>query len=126
MDEAVRCDRVALIHKGRILDVEAPAVISANYPLPLLAVRASDRYRVIGVLRAFPHAFAVHPFGDNLHYTDARRDVEPAAIAEELRVYLEREGFPDAVVTPIEAGIEDSFMALMGQGEWRGGGGVHA
>jgi ABC-2 type transport system ATP-binding protein len=130
MDEAVRCDRVALIHKGRILDVDAPAAISAKYPLPLLAVRAPDRYRLIGVLRGFPHASAVHPFGENLHYTDARHGMDAAALAAELRTYLEREGFPDAIVTPIQADIEDSFMALMGQGEWRGGGGggggVHA
>ena len=115
MDEADRCDRVALIHKGRILDVDAPAAISRGYPFPLLAVRARDRYRLIGVVRAFPHARAVHPFGEDLHYTDDRRDMDRAAIGVELSAYLEREGFPDAVVTPIEAGIEDSFMELMGE-----------
>ena len=114
MDEADRCDRVALIHKGRILGIDAPSAISASYPLPLLAVRASMRYRLIGALRAFPHALAVHPFGEELHYTDSRRGLDSIAIADELRAYLEREGFSDAVVTPIEAGIEDSFMAMMG------------
>lgn len=121
MDEADRCDRVALIHKGRILHVDAPAAISASYPFPLLAVRASDRYRLIGVVRSFPHARAVHPFGEDLHYTDDRRDTDRAASALELRTYLQREGFPDAVVTPIEAGIEDSFMELMGEGDREGG-----
>jgi ABC-type multidrug transport system ATPase subunit len=123
MDEAGRCDRVALIHKGRILDIDAPGAISAKYPMPLLAVRASNRYRLIGTLRAFPQVLAVHPFGEDLHYTDARRGLDPAVIAEELRAYLEREGFPDAVVTPIQAGIEDTFMAMMGEGEgeWRAG-----
>jgi ABC-2 type transport system ATP-binding protein len=115
MDEADRCDRVALIHRGRILDVDAPAAISRGYPFPLLAVRAGDRYRLIGVVRAFPHARAVHPFGEDLHFTDSRRGMDRAAIAAELRTYLEGEGFPDAVVTPIEAGIEDSFMELMGE-----------
>jgi ABC-2 type transport system ATP-binding protein len=114
MDEADRCDRVALIHKGRILDVDAPAAISRGYPFPLLAVRAGDRYRLIGVVRAFPHARAVHPFGEDLHYTDGRRDMNRAGIAIELRTYLNREGFADAIVTPIDAGIEDSFMELMG------------
>jgi ABC-type multidrug transport system ATPase subunit len=121
MDEAGRCDRVALIHKGRILDIDAPGAISAKYPMPLLAVRASNRYRLIGTLRAFPQALAVHPFGEDLHYTDARRELGPAVIAEELRAYLEREGFPDAVVTPIQAGIEDCFMAMMGKEQWGGG-----
>jgi hypothetical protein len=57
----------------------------------------------------------VHPFGEDVHYTDARGDAEPAAIAEELRDYLRRHGFDDAAVAPIQAGIEDSFMALMGE-----------
>jgi ABC-2 type transport system ATP-binding protein len=116
MDEAGRCDRVALIHKGKILDVDAPAAISARYPLPLLAIRGAERYRLIRALRAFPHAYAVHPFGEDLHYTDARHDRQPAAIAEELRDYLRRERFEDASATPIAAGIEDSFIALMGEG----------
>jgi ABC-2 type transport system ATP-binding protein len=114
MDEADRCDRVALIHGGRILDVDVPAAISAKYPRPLLAVRSADRFRLIGALRRFPQALAVHPFGEDLHYTDARGDMAPALIADELRAYLAREDFPDAVVAPIRAGIEDSFMALMG------------
>jgi ABC-type multidrug transport system ATPase subunit len=113
MDEANRCDRVALIHKGRILQIDAPASISAHYPLPLLAVRAAERYRLIRALRDFPHARAVHPFGEDVHYTDARSEAEPAAIAKELSDYLRRDRFADAAVAPIEAGIEDSFMALM-------------
>jgi ABC-2 type transport system ATP-binding protein len=113
MDEANRCDRVALIHKGRILQIDAPSAISAHYQLPLLAARAGERYRLIRALRAFPHAHAVHPFGEDVHYTDARAGADPAAIAEELRVYLRRDGFDDATVAPIEAGIDDSFMALM-------------
>ena len=117
MDEADRCDRVALIQKGRILDIDAPAAISARYPLPLLSVRARDRYRLLGVLRAFPHAHSVYPFGEEVHYTDARADADPEAIAAELRAYLRRERFDDASVAPAAAGIEDSFMALMGAGD---------
>jgi ABC-type multidrug transport system ATPase subunit len=115
MDEADRCDRVALIHKGRMLGVDAPSRISASYPLPLVAVRAADRYRLIGVVRAFPHARAVHPFGEELHYTDRRRQTAPDTVAAELRAHLTREGFSDVVVTPIDAGIEDSFMELMAE-----------
>jgi ABC-2 type transport system ATP-binding protein len=115
MDEANRCDRVALLHKGRILDVDAPSAIGARYPLPLLAGRADERHRVIRVLREFPYAYAVHPFGEDVHYTDVRRDMDADSIVEELRAYLHREGFEDATVAPTPPGIEDSFMALMGQ-----------
>lgn len=114
MDEAGRCDRVALIQKGRILDIDPPTALGARYPLPLLAVRANDRLRLLQVLRHYPHAHAVYPFGAELHYTDTRTGLDRAALAAEIRGYLETEGFGDVEVAPIEAGIEDSFMALMG------------
>lgn len=114
MDEAGRCDRVALIQKGRILDIDAPERIGEQYPLPLFAVRANDRYRLIRVLRDHPHAYSAYPFGDELHYTDARRGADATRLAAEVRAYLSRAGFTDVEVAPIPAGIEDSFMMLMG------------
>jgi ABC-2 type transport system ATP-binding protein len=117
MDEAMRCDRVALIQAGRILDIDAPDRIGARYPLPLLAVRASERYRLLRTLRRFPHARSVYPFGEELHYTDARADADPAAVAGDVAEWLRGEGFADAAARPIAAGIEDSFMALMGAPE---------
>ena len=117
MDEAVRCDRVALIQAGRILDIDAPEAIGARYPLPLLSVRAGERYRLLRTLRRYPHARAVQPFGEELHYTDARADADLAAVAGEVAAWLRAEGFADAEAAPIRAGIEDSFMALMGEPE---------
>jgi ABC-2 type transport system ATP-binding protein len=116
MDEADRCDRVALIQEGRILEIDAPGAIGRHYPLPLLAVRAADRYRALQALRRFPHVASVFPFGDTLHYTDARPGASPQAIAAELLSFLAAEAIPEAEVEPIAAGIEDSFMALMGAG----------
>jgi ABC-type multidrug transport system ATPase subunit len=113
MDEATRCDRVALLQQGRVLAVDAPAAIAARYPHPLLAVRAADRRESIRILRDYEHAVSVFPFGDELHYTDARNDVAPDLIARDLREYLGASGVGDASVAPIRAGIEDAFMALM-------------
>ena len=115
MDEADRCDRVALMQHGRVLAVDAPAAISARFPHPLLAVRAGGRrHALIQALRAHPHAASVYPFGDELHVGDARTGTPAAAIAPELRDWLRARGFVGAEVAPIRAGIEDAFMALMG------------
>ena len=113
MDEADRCDRVALIQGGRILEIDPPGEIGRHYPLPLLAVRAADRYRALQALRRLPHAASVFPFGDTVHYTDARTGMDAESIAAELRAFLLAERIEDAAVEPIAAGIEDSFMALM-------------
>ena len=71
MDEAVRCDRVSLMQAGRLLVTDRPAEIGRRYPRPLFAVRGPDVLGLLGALRRFPHAAAVWPFGESLHYTDA-------------------------------------------------------
>ncbi len=109
MDEAQRCDRVALMQNGRLLGIDTPTRIEALFDRPLLSVHGGNRYGLLKALRAAPHVFTVYPFGDTLHYTDAREVSDPA----ELHQYLRAEGFPEAEVAPIRAGIEDVFMALM-------------
>jgi ABC-2 type transport system ATP-binding protein len=114
MDEALRCDRIALIHGGRILEIDPPHDIGGRYELPLIAVRGANRFGLLQALRRFPHERSVYLFGDELHYTDRRAGMSPEAIATELRDFLVQHGHHDAVTQPIKAGIEDSFMALMG------------
>ena len=114
MDEAVRCDRVALVQVGKLLAVDTPATISRQYDRPLIAISGGRRYEMLLTLRELRHARSVYPFGDSLHYTDVRADVESNAIVAELEKYLRGRGFTDAKAEPIQAGIEDSFMALMG------------
>jgi len=113
MDEAVRCARVALIQRGRILDVADPRTIGARFERPLLAVRSTERVRLLRTLRALPDAHSVFPFGDAVHYAPARNDREASAVALELQRALVDQGIHDAEVTPIEPGIEDVFMELM-------------
>lgn len=114
MDEALRCDRVALIHGGKILEIDPPREVGSRYPLPLFAVRGADRFQLLKALREFPHAHAVYLFGEDLHYTDARTGVATATVINELREFLAGRGHQDIEVSPIKAGIEDSFMELMG------------
>ncbi len=114
MDEALRCDRVALIHGGKILEIDPPRSIGTRYGLPLIAVRGGDRFGLLHTLREFPHAHAVYLFGDELHYTDKRADALPEAVARELGEYVAARGHKDVEAHPIVAGIEDSFMELMG------------
>ena len=113
MDEAIRCDRVALVQGGKILEIDPPGEIGSHYPLPLLEVVGHDRYPLLLALRKAPNAHAVYPFGIEIHFTDSRKGYDPARAASELSSYIASQGFTDVHVTPIEAGIEDSFMELM-------------
>jgi ABC-type multidrug transport system ATPase subunit len=114
MDEASRCDRVALMQAGRVLAIDAPEAIGARFPGPLFAVRGQDRYRMLAALRRYPHVASVLPFGEELHYGDRRVDQAPERITAEVLGYLEVEGFAGVEMVPIRPGIEDAFIALMG------------
>lgn len=109
MDEASRCDRVALVQRGRILRIDTPEAVSAAYPRVLLSVRGADRLGMLAALRAHPHAASVWPFGASLHFTDARAGADADATARELREWLAARSLA-ADVSPIPATIEDAFM----------------
>ena len=110
MDEASRCDRVALMQKGRLLLVDAPGAIGEAYPRPIFSVRAAERLGTLGVLRRFPHAAAVWPFGEVVHYTDARPGMSNASIITEVEAFARAAGVEALEMRPIAAGIEDAFM----------------
>ena len=110
MDEASRCDRVGLIQDGSLLAVDAPDALREAYEWPLLSVQAEDRYRVLNALREFEHARSAFPFGAELHYSDARAEAAPSAVADEVRAFLRGRGFEQVELRPIGAGIEDVFM----------------
>lgn len=114
MDEASRCDRVALMQSGALLAIDEPRNIGARFPRPLFAVSASARVPLLAALRSYPHIASAFPFGDTVHASDARVSVGAAQQSSELLTYLQQRGLSDARVSLIEPGIEDAFMELMG------------
>jgi ABC-2 type transport system ATP-binding protein len=115
MDEATRCDRVSLMQAGRLLVTDRPDAIGRAYPRPLVAVRGPDILGLLGALRRFPHVAAAWPFGEAVHYTDARRDAAPELITRELSAHVASAGLEGVSMSPIPAGIEDAFMWYMTQ-----------
>jgi ABC-2 type transport system ATP-binding protein len=114
MDEANRCDRVALIQRGRLLGIDTPQQIASSFDRPLLAIRTGDRYRARLALRGWVHTHSVYSFGDTLHYADTRNELGPDPLAAEVRAFLSSAGFADAVVQPTAPTVEDTFIARMG------------
>lgn len=114
MDEANRCDRVALMQGGRVIALDTPAAIAGSFARPLFAVRARDRLAALDALRSFPHVHSVFPFGDVHHFTDERRDLPADTVAAEVRRYLAGAGVTDADVEPVTPTVEDVFIDRMG------------
>jgi ABC-type multidrug transport system ATPase subunit len=117
MDEADRCDRVALMQRGRILAIDAPNTITSSYEHPLFAVKAGKRYAALRALRTYANTASVYPFGEALHFVDARAHAAPERIEADLADALRAAGIADASVERIPATIEDVFMARMGAPE---------
>ena len=114
MDEADRCDRVALMQKGRVLAIDTPDAIGARFPRPLFAVHGMPRHATIEALRAYTYASSVQPFGDTLHYSDSREGLDAASVIRDVTAWLVARDVRELRITPIAPGIEDAFMALMG------------
>jgi ABC-2 type transport system ATP-binding protein len=117
MDEATRCDRVALIQSGRLLAIETPRAIADSFGRPLFAIRTADRYRTLQLLRQRSETAMVYPFGDALHYADSRRDAEPARIVADVSSFLTANGVADVRVDATVPTVEDTFIARMGTPE---------
>jgi ABC-type multidrug transport system ATPase subunit len=120
MDEANRCDRVALIQRGRLLAVDAPARIAASFGRPLFAVHAgggAERYRVLLALREYAHTKSVYPFGEALHYTDTRANESDDDVAASATTFLAAKGFSATRIERIEPTVEDVFIERMGAPE---------
>jgi ABC-type multidrug transport system ATPase subunit len=117
MDEATRCDRVALMQHGRILAVDTPAAITRSFDRALFAVRSDQRYRALLARREYPPMHTVYPFGEVLHYTDQRTTVPVEPIREQLAEFLASRGLAGVSAETIPATIEDSFMAYLGGAE---------
>jgi hypothetical protein len=81
----------------------------------LLAVRGPDVLGLLDALRRFPHAAAVWPFGESVHYTDARAGAPAEQIERELASHLAAVGQGEISMSPTPASIEDAFMWYMGQ-----------
>jgi ABC-2 type transport system ATP-binding protein len=112
MDEAMRCDRVALIQHGKILSIDTPAKIKEGFSRKLFSVKAPEKYRMINALRQFHSTITAYPFGDSVHVTFTGDSIDPA-----LYDHLENNGVTGAMITETEAGIEDRFLELMNKAE---------
>ena len=106
MDEAVQCDRIALIQQGRIMITDTPEAIIQKYDKPLFAVSADDTYKLLKALEQYPKRINSYAFGEFAHLvTDA--DDESG-----LSDFLKKNGLNNIFIKRIRSNIEDCFIDL--------------
>ena len=109
MDEASKCDRVALMQKGKILETDYLKNILSRYSKKLFSLKSENMYQLLVDLRDYEHSGSAFSFGDSLHYTDKRENEN----GEEIISYLQSKHHQDIVLKIITPTIEDCFMDLM-------------
>ena len=110
MDEASRCDRIALMQNGRILDVDTYAGILKKNSRPTLAVSAGSMSRLLRDLRAYPESEKTYSFGA-VHHLIFKLGSNPDLVA--VQQYLTELGHQDVVLKLVNSEIEDVFIDLM-------------
>lgn len=110
MDEANRCDRVAMMKSGRFLKVDSPADIVASFDRTLVAVRSDDMFRLLQDLRSIEAVGRCYTFGDTHH---AVLKAGSGASPEDIAQLLEgRYGHTGVAVTLQTATLEDCYMNI--------------
>jgi ABC-type multidrug transport system ATPase subunit len=109
MDEASRCDRVALIQEGKTMQIDTPGNIARSYPYPLMAIKSDKMYELLFDIQKFPDTLMAYRSGEFIHAAMKQPDMKYPSINE----YLESRGHGSITARFIPPSVEDSFMALM-------------
>jgi ABC-2 type transport system ATP-binding protein len=110
MDEATLCERIALIQDGKILSIDEPQNIIAQYPDPLYAIKTERMSELLKHLRKHPEIKSCFAFGE-YHHISFKKDDE--AVHKSLMQSLETQGHKKLDFKTVEPSIEDCFIKLM-------------
>lgn len=107
MDEATRCERIALIDKGKILRINTPVGLVAGLDENLYNASASRMFDLLTRLREMPEVEDCYTFGATLHVV-ADKSFDP----DEAKRKLSESGLNDVEIYPAKGDIEDLFIKL--------------
>jgi ABC-2 type transport system ATP-binding protein len=110
LDEAERCSRVALIHQGKVLTVGTPQEVKKLMRGSILEFRLAHPRKAATVLRQEMPDATVGMFGDRVHLVTN----DPHAAQVQAEQILARAGLSVQAVRPIEPGLEDVFVSVLG------------
>ncbi|MBP3349255.1 MAG: ABC transporter ATP-binding protein [Bacteroidaceae bacterium] len=106
MDEASRCDRIALCNEGRILKIDTPEGIVRGFDKQLYGISAKNMFALLEKARTADGVEDCYPFGEK-HHLVAREEFDEAKFVAQLG---DIEGLQIIRTAPT---IEDMFIKLM-------------
>ena len=108
LDEAERCSRIALIHRGNILMIDEPVRIRKSLDMPMIEIASPNARAAKGIVVAIHGVISVNMYGDRLHIGMTTREVR-TKVLEALQTHgVEIEGEREIVPS-----LEDVFIAKL-------------
>jgi drug efflux transport system ATP-binding protein len=113
LDEAERCNRIGLMHNGRILALGSPEEVKQLMRGTILEIRSSHPRRVTALLREHYDSDSVGLFGDRVHLVTR----EPDQDSEKARLIVAGAGMQVLGIRPIDPSLEDVFISVVAEGK---------
>ncbi|MCB9058472.1 MAG: ABC transporter ATP-binding protein [Calditrichae bacterium] len=108
MDEAARCDRIALIYAGNILALDAPDKIIADFPYNIYKIASEVPHILFNNLKSVMEEKDIQLFADGVHVID-RNKMGINEMRNFLKAYLKDDEEP----AQSNANLENIFLDLM-------------
>ena len=111
MDEAMLCERIALIQNGDILSINTPGKVISQFPKKLFAVKSDKMSQLLQDIRKFEDVESCNSFGEFHHITF--RNEADKEMTSRLIVFLKNRNHVKIEINSIKPTIEDCFINLM-------------
>jgi ABC-2 type transport system ATP-binding protein len=109
MEEAEHCHRLALMNRGRLIALDAPASLKASLERTILEVRSADPSRAAAVVARLESVEDATMFGRAIHVVVR----EESAARDQIAAALARERIEVRGVDRVRPTLEDVFVSLV-------------
>ena len=109
MDEAVLCDRVALMQDGVIMNTGKPETIINSFDKVIYDVKSENIHNLLNVLAQWDKAYSFNTFGQSVHFCANTDQMK----IEDITSYLKSKGIINSEINVCQPTIEDCFIELM-------------
>lgn len=106
LDEAERCTRICLMHKGKILMDDNPAAIKRSLGIPMVEMWSDDARNAVDIIKGVDGVRSVSLYGNKMHVAISR-----SGLVDDIIMNLSRSGIVVRGHREILPSIEDIFIS---------------
>ena len=106
LDEAERCTRISLMHKGRIIMDDSPGAVKRSLGVPMFEMWSDDARDSLDIIKQIEGVISVSLYGNKLHVALTERK-----LIDDIIIQLKRAGIETRGQREILPSIEDIFIS---------------